>query len=99
MFILKFLFFAFVCFLVYMVWMAFQLVWNFRRTLRHFQSQQADFRSQQADFRSQQTGQPRGAHASRQNDGSVVIDHRQPKAKKQQIIADDEGEYIDFEEN
>lgn len=92
MFILKFLFFAFVCFLVYMVWMALQLVWNFRRTLRHFQSQQADFRSQQ-------TGQPRGAHASRQNDGSVVIDHRQPKAKKQQIIADDEGEYVDFEEN
>ena len=34
----------------------------------------------------------------RNADGNVIYDRRTPEQAKQQIIPDDEGEYVDFEE-
>lgn len=31
-------------------------------------------------------------------DGNIIYDRRTPEQAKQQIISDDEGEYVDFEE-
>ncbi len=34
----------------------------------------------------------------RNADGNIIYDRRTPEQAKQQIISDDEGEYVDFEE-
>ncbi|MBR0488786.1 MAG: DUF4834 family protein [Prevotella sp.] len=44
-------------------------------------------------FRQQKTKK-----SHRNADGNVIYDRRTPEQAKQQIIPDDEGEYVDFEE-
>lgn len=84
MLILKILLLLFLFFVVAVLFMASSLVWKVRKLTRSFRK-----------------GQPK-THANyqqhRQDDGTVIIDQRQPKPKKTHIIDDDEGEYVDFEE-
>lgn len=44
-------------------------------------------------FRQQKTKK-----SHRNADGNIIYDRRTPEQAKQQIIPDDEGEYVDFEE-
>lgn len=86
MFILKFIFFLFLFFLVTVAFIAFKLFWKFRQLTRGYRQEQP-FDRQDNAYRQHQ-----------QADGSVVIDQRQPQHQKRKIIDDDEGEYVDFEE-
>lgn len=57
------------------------------RKIQHFQG-----------YGSRQTGT--SSESRRTNsDGNVVIDRRDPKETNRKIIPDDEGEYVDYEEN
>ena len=59
------------------------LVWTFYWQVRKATKQ----------FRQQKTKK-----SHRNADGNVIYDRRTPEQAKQQIIPDDEGEYVDFEE-
>lgn len=86
MFIIKFIFFLFLFFLVTVAFIAFKLYWKFRQLTKGYRQDQPFDRQTDA------------YHQRQQADGSVVIDQRQPQQQKRKIIDDDEGEYVDFEE-
>lgn len=87
MFIIKFILFLFLFFLLVVGYVAFKLVWKFRQLARQMHQQDAG----PADRRTEQEGH-------RQSDGSVVIDQRSAHDKGRRIVDDDEGEYVDYEE-
>lgn len=87
MFIIKFILFLFLFFLLAVFYVAFKLYWKFRQLTGQMRQQ-----AEEPTF--QHTAQ--GGH--RQSDGSVVIDNRSAHGKSRRIVDDDEGEYVDYEE-
>lgn len=81
--IFKFLFYILVLFVAFCVAGVLFFVWMARKTKRQID----------------EMGQRMGQTHQRRQDGDIHMDKpREPKQKDRKIFSDDEGEYVDFEE-
>ena len=91
MIIIKFLLFLFLFFLISGIITVAKIVWRIRRMHREMKKQYGQSNGS--------TRYKNSKHSSyQQAEGEILTDTRDPQKVNRKIIADDEGEYIDFEE-
>lgn len=91
MFLLKFIFLFLIAIIVIVLLVGYSFVRQLLQTIRRF-----------GGLSGQGKDMGDNASHSRQRpnaDGNVVIDRRNPQHASRKIIADDEGEYVDYEES
>jgi len=86
-FLLKFILFIFLVGVMVLLYFGFRIYLTFRQVRNQFRNQQQD----------DTHGSPRGTTTTTP-DGEQITDTRSSERSQRKIIADDEGEYVDFVE-
>lgn len=92
MFLIKFILFLFLFFVVVIVLTAVKFAWKVRELMRGFR-QNGQPQDDYTGYQHRQTG-----YQHRQADGSTIIDQRSQQEKQTKIFEDNEGEYVEYEE-
>lgn len=86
-FLLKMILFLFIAAVFFILLSGYSFIKHLLRNIRQSQEQ-----------RDRRNGTSQSGHRTTVG-GNVIIDRRDPKETTRKIIPDDEGEYVDYEEN